>query len=294
MLDYTKFDHARAYVGEGVKLHYRTAGEGETVLLVHGWLGTSYTWRHVAPRLVAAGFRVVAPDMRGYGDSDKPATGYDGLALVEDLRQLLAQAGASGPAHVVGWDMGALPAFLFAAHYPAEVATLTYLDEPLPAVNLAELTTFRKETHGGYWHFGFNYAPDLPEALITGREREFWQYLHGLMLFNPAAITDEDLREYLRTYAAPGGIRGSVGWYRAALTTTDQFVDVIARGKLTLPVLGYGGQYGTAGVKEQLAAVAEHVEGGIIPNCGHMVAEEAPEFLTNALIHFFQRRAQPV
>ncbi|WP_052732741.1 alpha/beta fold hydrolase [Hymenobacter terrenus] len=189
--------------------------------------------------------------------------------------------------------MGALLAFLFAAHHPAEVASLTYLDEPLPAVNLAEMTTFRKETFGGYWHFGFNHAADLPEMLITGREREFWQYLHGLMLFNPAAITDEDRREYLRTYAAPGGIRGSVGWYRDALTTTDRFAEVIARGKLTLPVLGYGGQYGTSYVKEQLAAVAENVEGGIIPNCGHMVAEEAPEFLTEALLRFFQRTASP-
>lgn len=292
-MTYADFDHARAYVNGGVKLHYRTAGEGPTVLLVHGWMGTSYTWRHVAPALVAAGYRVIAPDMRGYGDSDKPATGYDGLTLVEDLRQLLTQTAATGPVHVVGWDMGALPAFLLAAHHPAEVASLTYLDEPLPAVNLAEMTTFRQETYGGYWHFGFNHALDLPEVLITGREREFWQYLHGLMLFNPAAITDADRAEYLRTYAAPGGVRGSVGWYRDALTTTEQFAEVIARGKLTLPVLGLGGQYGTSYTYAQLATVAEHVEGGIIPNCGHMVAEEAPEYLTQALLAFFSRESEP-
>ncbi|WP_052732742.1 alpha/beta fold hydrolase [Hymenobacter terrenus] len=85
-----------------MKLHYRAAGIGKIVLLIHGWLGTSHTWRHVAPRLVDAGFRVIAPDMRGYGDSDKPATGYDGLTLVEDLRQLLAQTNSAGPVHVVG------------------------------------------------------------------------------------------------------------------------------------------------------------------------------------------------
>jgi pimeloyl-ACP methyl ester carboxylesterase len=293
-MNYTNFEHGRAYVNGGVKLHYRSAGEGNTVLLLHGWLGTSYTWRHVAPLLVEAGFRVVAPDMRGYGDSDKPSTGYDGLTLVEDVRQLLAQTASTSPVHVVGWDMGALPAFLYAAHFPSEVLSLTYLDEPLPGVNLADMTTFRKETFGGYWHFGFNHAADLPEMLISGHEREFWQYLHGLMLFNPASITDEDRQEYLRTYAGPGGIRGSVGWYRDALTTTDQFAEVIARGKLTLPVLGLGGQYGTSYVYDQMKAVAEHVEGGIIPNCGHMVAEEAPEFLANAMVSFFRRLGQPV
>ncbi|WP_310397886.1 alpha/beta fold hydrolase [Hymenobacter sp.] len=86
-MNFSDFDHARAYVNGGVKLHHRSAGTGPTVVLVHGWLGTSYTWRHVAPRL-AAHHRVLVPDMRGYGDSEKPASGYDGLALVEDLRGL--------------------------------------------------------------------------------------------------------------------------------------------------------------------------------------------------------------
>lgn len=287
-MDFKKFKQAKFFVN-GIRLHVRYAGEGQPVLLMHGWLGTSYSWRHVAPELVEAGYRVICPDMRGNGDSEKPASGYDGLTLVEDMRQLLSQLGVKGKVHVAGWDMGALPAYLFAATYPDEVASLTYIDEPLPSVNLHTLTTFTKENFGGYWHFGFNSAEHLPELLIHGRERQFWNYLYSLMLFNPASITEEDKDEYMRTYAAAGGIRGSVGWYKDALITTDQFAAAIAKGKLTLPVMGIGGQYGTPYTQSQLAAISDNVQGGIIPDCGHMVAEEQPAALVNYLLEFLKK-----
>ena len=126
-MQFLQFSHLKCFVN-GIRLHVRMAGEGQPVLLMHGWLGTSYSWRHVAPKLVAAGYQVICPDMRGNGDSDKPLSGYDGLTLVEDMRQMLPQLGVTGKVHVAGWDMGALPAYLFAATYPNEVASLTYID----------------------------------------------------------------------------------------------------------------------------------------------------------------------
>lgn len=290
-MEFKDFKQSKYFIN-GLRMNVRYAGTGEAVLLMHGWLGTSYTWRHVAPKLVEAGYMVICPDMRGYGDSDKPASGYDGLTLVNDMRQLLAQAGVNGKAHIVGWDMGALPAYLFAATHPGEAASLTYIDEPLPSVNLHTLTTFTKENSGGYWHFGFNSADHLPELLIAGRERQFWNYLYNLMLFNPASITEEDKDEYMRTYAAAGGIRGSVGWYKDALVTTDQFAEAIGRGKLSLPVMGIGGQFGTPYTQAQLSAISDNVHGGIISNCGHMVAEEQPEALVKHLLDFFNQALQ--
>lgn len=287
-MKFTDFSHEKAVVN-GVNLHYRQAGSGDPILLMHGWLGTSYTWRHVAPALAEKGYQVIVPDMRGYGDSEKPLNGYDGLTLVEDMRSLLQVLGLTRKIHVAGWDMGALPAFLFAATYPDEVASLIYLDEPLPSVNLHQVTAFTKETRGGYWHFGFNMARDLPELLIAGKEKEFFDYLYGLMLYNPASINEADKAEYLRTYAAAGGIRGSVGWYRDALTTTDQFAYAIAKGKLQVPVLAYGGEFATAYTKVQMEPFADVLEGGIIPNCGHMVAEEAPDFLVEKLTAFLEK-----
>lgn len=279
------FEHHRAYVN-GVRLHFRKAGSGDPVLLLHGWLGTSYTWRKVAPAL-AQHYTVIVPDLRGYGDSEKPETGYDGLNQVEDMRQLLQQLDLIQP-HVVGHDMGALPAYLYAATYPEEVKSLVYLDEPLPGFNLHEFTVFSRETFGGYWHFGFNYAKDLPELLITGKERQFLEYLFNLMLYDPSSISEEDKAEYLRTYAGAGGVRGSCGCYRAALQTTEQF-KAAGQTKLKLPVLAYGGQFAIPATKEQMLMVAENVEGGVIPNCGHLVPEEAPEFLTAKLLDFFSR-----
>lgn len=286
-MEFQDFKHFRCFVN-GIRIHFRIAGTGKPVLLLHGWLGTSYTWRHVAPKLVETGYMVLCPDMRGYGDSDKPGSGYDGMSLVEDLRAALQQLQVQEKVHVVGWDMGALPAYLFAAHFPEEVASLTYIDEPLPSVNLHGFTTFSKENFGGYWHFGFNHAAHLPELLIKGKEREFWNYLYSLMLYNPSAITEEDKDEYLRTYSGAGGISGSVGWYRAALETTEQFRAAIQKGKLNLPVMGIGGQYGSAYTQAQLSAISDNVKGGIIPDCGHMVAEEQPGALLDMLIPFYK------
>ncbi len=286
-MKFKDFEHHKLFVNN-TRLHIRKAGSGTPIFLVHGWLGTSYTWRKVAPELVDEGFMVICPDMRGYGDSDKPENGYDGLNLVEDLRAIAEQFEIKEKVHVVGWDMGALPTYLYAAKYPEEVATITYLDEPLPSVNLHQFTTFTKENHGGYWHFGFNSAVDLPETLISGKEREFWNYLYGLMLFNPSAISEKDKDEYMRTYASKAGIRGSVGWYKDALTTTEQFASAIQKGKIVVPVLALGGQFGSAYAYEQLKPYCENIRGGVIPNCGHMIAEERPDYLVDELLKFYK------
>lgn len=284
---FKQFEHHRAFVN-GTRIHYRVAGDGEPVLLMHGWLGTSYYWRFVAPVLVDNGYKVIIPDMRGYGDSDKPISGYDGENLVEDMRQLMKQAGITEKIHVVGWDMGALPAYLYAANYPDEVKTLSYLDEPLPSVNIGQLSTFGGMIGTGLWHFGFNATSDLPETLIRGKEKEFIDFFYGIMLYNPESISEEDKQEYLRTYTMPGGIRGSNGWYRDLLLTTEQFKTAIAKGKIKQPVLAYGGQFSLPMTKDQLSLISDNVTGGLIPNCGHMVAEEAPEFLAQELIKFFK------
>ncbi|QCW99468.1 alpha/beta hydrolase [Aggregatimonas sangjinii] len=286
-MTFENFEHIKLFVNN-TRLHIRKAGEGKVILLVHGWLGTSYTWRKVAPKLVENGYMVICPDMRGYGDSDKPNNGYDGLNLVEDLRAILKQLQITEKVNVVGWDMGALPTFLYAAKFPEELASITYMDEPLPSVNLHKFTTYNRENHGGYWHFGFNSAIDLPETLILGKEREFWSYLHGLMLYNPAAVSEEDMDEYMRTYANSAGIRGSVGWYRDALETTDQIAEAIENGKITVAVLALGGEYGSSYTHSQLEPYCERIEGGIIPDCGHMIAEEKPEDLLEQLLKFYK------
>jgi pimeloyl-ACP methyl ester carboxylesterase len=121
----------------GVRLHYLLGGNpnGPPVLLWHGFLSTSYAWRKVMPAMEDAGLAVLVPDMRGYGDSDKPAgtEGYDARALAEEFRALVREIGfgAGRPLTLVAHDMGAPPALLWAADHPEEVAGLLYIEVPV-------------------------------------------------------------------------------------------------------------------------------------------------------------------
>jgi pimeloyl-ACP methyl ester carboxylesterase len=140
------FSHRRAHV-DGVQLHYVIGGKGDAVVLLHGWLGTWYTWRKVMP-LLSEHYTVIVPDVRGYGDSDKPDAGYDARTIGREIRGLVRQLGFER-VFVVGHDMGALPALAYAAEFPGEVRGLVYMDEPLPGYNLQEFLTPTRRTAAG-------------------------------------------------------------------------------------------------------------------------------------------------
>lgn len=159
----------------GQMLHVVEQGGGVPILLVHGWMGSSYHWRHVMP-LLAQSHRVVAIDCRGYGDSDKPYDGYDGETIAEDLRQVAETLRLDRPI-VIGHDMGALPALLFAAGHPEAVRGLVYVDEPLPGYNLDSFTAFNRDNPFVYWWFSFNAQPHLPALMWAGKEAELVEFL---------------------------------------------------------------------------------------------------------------------
>jgi pimeloyl-ACP methyl ester carboxylesterase len=265
-------------------LAYKTVGQGPPILLVHGWMGKGYSWRKLAP-LLAPHAQVIMPDMRGYGDSGKPSHGYDACTLKTDLQTLIAVLGVGKPV-VVGHDMGAMPSFMYAAENPDDIAALCYLDEPLPGYNLDQYTIFA-EPLGGFWWFGMNWTPELCELLIEGKEREYMEMLMTSMIADKSALTSEDFDEYLRTYKGREGIAGSVGWYRAALISTEQMRNA-GRLPASLPLLALGGEYGISGTFEQMKLVHDKPAGGVIAACGHLIAEEKPEELANALLGFMK------
>ena len=136
---------ATAKVGD-ISIHYWRGGdpEGRPILLWHGFLSTSYAWREVVPLLISDGYSIMVPDMRGFGDTDKPAgeDGYDGRALANEFRALVQQTKfANGkPLIIAAHDMGAPPALLWAADYPDEIEALLYIEAP---VMLSEILTNR-------------------------------------------------------------------------------------------------------------------------------------------------------
>jgi pimeloyl-ACP methyl ester carboxylesterase len=271
----------------GVRYNVHLWGDpaAPAIVLMHGWMGTSHTWRKLAPLLAPNRF-VIVPDMRGHGGSDKPEAGYDAVSLAADIRGIMQHLGV-GRAHVVGHDMGALVAFVFAGTYPDATLSMTYLDEPLVGFNLEPFTAYREETHGGYWHFGFNTAPGLAELLIAGKEQAFVDWIVPLMHApNPGAVTAEDRRIYADSLRSPNGIAGSVGWYRATFETARQ-MRAVGEAGFTVPVMAWGGEFGVPVTHAQFDAIPGETAGGIIPGAGHLLPEEVPEVLAQAFDAFF-------
>ena len=161
--------HHRVEVN-GIRLYYITAGYGEPVVLLHGFPETSYAWRKIIPALSTL-FTVIAPDLRGCGDSDRPDSGYDKRTVAEDIHQLILHLNL-GPINLVSHDVGMMVGYAYAAAYPTEVRRLVLMEAALPGLGLEDLYDAAK--YPRMWHLPLFEAPNgLAEALITGREKMF-------------------------------------------------------------------------------------------------------------------------
>ena len=279
---------------DDVRLHYWIGGDpaGPPVVLWHGFLSTGYAWREVAPALAAAGMAVLIPEMRGYGDSDKPEgiEGYDARTLAEEMRALVASIGFGGgrPLILAAHDMGALPALIWSADHPAEVTGLLYIEAPVMLGDvLRNIIAYTPEAmaKGSMWWWILPLAPGVPERLIVGNERAFlgWFY-DGEATVNKAAFPPSVVDEVLRTFAGREGVLGSLGIYRAAFTSIEQTEPLMVR-KVTVPVTAIGGEKGLGSkVGEMVSLVAECVTAYTIPGCGHFVPEEQPDAVTSQVL----------
>jgi pimeloyl-ACP methyl ester carboxylesterase len=197
-----------------VSLHHWSGGDpdGTPVLLWHGFVETSYGWRVVAPILVEAGCSVLIPDMRGYGDSDKPegTAGYDARSLANEFRGLVAATGFGGsrPLVIAAHDMGAPPALIWAADHPQEVQTLVYIDEPVMLGEVIRgLITYQPQQanrFGSLWWWTLPFAPGAAEKIIVGNERGWLEWFYEFGHSNPPG---EVIDEYLRTFSGREGVR---------------------------------------------------------------------------------------
>src|SRR5918995_1865651 len=274
-IDNVTFSHNMVSVN-GIQLHYVTGGQGDPIVLLHGWPETWYEWRHIMPAL-AKNYTVIAPDLRGLGDSSKPLSGYDGNTTAEDIYQLLSKLGLNQKIYLVGHDVGVLTAYSYAASHPNNVSKLVILDvPPLPPPGFENCC----------WWFSFHQTPDIPEMLTAGNEREYLSWFYRFA-YNPEAITEDDIDRYVASYSAPGGMRAGFEYYRAFPITLEQNREH-ANVKLPMPVLALGGEYsfGSAAL-DSMKSLATDVRGGVVPFSGHWIAEEQPEYLIEQLTTFF-------
>jgi pimeloyl-ACP methyl ester carboxylesterase len=260
-------------------LHHIEMGAGPIVVLLHGWPQTSWAWRKVMP-LLATRYRVIAIDTPGLGRSEPPANGYDKRSLARDVHSLLEELGHS-EINLVGHDLGAAIAYAYARQFPGEVRRLAVMDDPIPG--LADWDAVKGKWPR--WHFAFNALPSLPEALVGGRELTFLGWFYG-NAFQKGAIAEEDARLYVTAYARPSALHAGFEYYRAFdRDAADNRADV---GRLEMPVLALGGDHSPwrTYLHEQLKDLASMIEGEVVPECGHFIPEEQPEWLARRLIEF--------
>jgi microsomal epoxide hydrolase len=281
------FEHRFATV-DGVRLHYVSGGkaDGDAVLLLAGFPESWFAWRKVMP-LLAARYRIIAPDLPGQGDSDRPADGYDTRSLANSIHGLMQQLSISRY-FLAAHDIGAWVAYPYAALFGDEVRRVALMDAGIPGITLPDTLPTAPDRAWRTWHFGFHAIPDLPEALIAGREREYLDWFLRRKAANPGAFSDADLDEYLRVFRKDGGLRAGLAYYRAAALSAQQNRDLCAQGKLAMPVLALGADQGSImDMATALRAFAAEVYGATVTHCGHFLPEEQPEAVAGELKSFF-------
>jgi pimeloyl-ACP methyl ester carboxylesterase len=268
----------------GTKLRYVSAGtKGSPVLLVHGFPETWWTFHKLIP-LLAANHRVYAVDLRGFGDSDNGPGDYDSKTSAEDLHQLIEELNV-GPVHLTGQDISGATVFRLAATHPEDVLSFTAIEMGLPGFGLEALADV---THGGTWHIGVLAAPEIPEMLLAGREREFLgQFAFPAMSATPGAITDTDIDEFVRTYSRPDAWRGAIGLYQSMLQEGDEIAALVTDHKLNIPVLAIGAGGGEMTFATMSQVSSDPVRSVTLQGVGHYAALEAPDQVADALLDFF-------
>lgn len=263
----------------GTRLHYLTAGKGDLLLLLHGYAQNSHMWRPLIPKL-AKTHTVIAPDLRGFGESAKPDAGYDKKTMAQDVHALAASLGHPRAA-VVGHDIGLMVAYAYAAQYPTEVERICLMDAFLPGVGDWKSVWLLRDL----WHFHF--YGKTPLALVEGRERIYFEHFWNDFAADPAhSVSEADRRFYAAAYAKPGGMRAGFEVFRAFEQDAKDFAGFAAT-KLTMPMLVLSGEKaGGQFLIDQARLVDDNVEGVIIKGSGHWLIDEAPDQVMAKLVAF--------
>src|SRR5712671_2536933 len=262
---------------DGAVIHVRVGGSGPAVLMLHGFGDTGDMWAPLAARLVAD-HTVVVPDLRGMGLSSHPESGYDKKTQAGDIVRVLDKLNIR-KVDLVTHDIGIMVGYAFAAQFPDRVIGWVVMDAPLPGIGPWD-EIIRSPA---LWHFNFR-GPDV-ERLVKGRERIYLDRFWNELSANPKGIDEATRRHYAQLYARPGAMHSAF---------TQDAIDnkaFVAKGKLTMPVLGIGGDksFGT-GVADGLRFVATDVSSQVIANSGHWLMEEQPAATIAAILAFVNKK----
>lgn len=277
-------------VVDGVRIHYVAGGNphGETLVLLAGFPESWYSWRKIMPAL-ADHYWIIAPDLPGQGDSDKPLEGYDTQSLATAVHSLLQQLDVKDY-YLAAHDVGAWVAYPYAVLFGDEIKKLAILDAGIPGITLPDALPHSSDKSWRTWHFAFHAIADLPEELIAGKERIYLNWFLRRKTAAPDAFTEEDINEYLRIFTQSGAVRAGMAYYRALGLSSRQNAHFKTLGKLTTPVLAFSAEQGSiADMATPLRPYFENVEGVMIENSGHFLQEEQPEAIAKEFRNFFKQ-----
>jgi pimeloyl-ACP methyl ester carboxylesterase len=266
----------------GVKLHYLSAGKGDPVILLHGYAQNSHMWRPLIVEL-AKTHLVIAPDLRGFGQSEKPLNGYTKKAMAQDIHALARSLGFP-KAVVVGHDIGLMVAYAYAAQYPTEVNRIVLMDAFLPGVGDWTSVWLLRDL----WHFHF--YGDTPLKLVAGRERIYFEHFWNDFAADPKhSVPETDRRFYAKAYAQPGAMRAGFEVFRAFEQDAKDFAE-FAQTKLTMPMLVLAGEKASGNfLIEQGRLVDTNVQGVMVKGSGHWLMDEAPQQVIPQLVAFINK-----
>ena len=276
--------------GDGIFLHVAQAGSGPPVILLHGFPENWRTWKHQIPALTAAGFAVLAPDLRGYNESDRPSQreAYHLKHLVADVAALVRATGRER-AHVVGHDWGGILAWTFAGAHPELLDRLVILNAP-------HLDIYRRLARGPSrqllrsWYVLLFRIPRLSEWALSARNFHLIRDLFRRQPFK-SAFSDGETEAYIQALAKPGALTAALNWYRE--NAAPDAVHLARSARVDAPTLVIWGERDTSlGIEllDDLKRVAPRVRVHRITNASHWVQNEAPDEVNRVLIEFLSAR----
>jgi len=266
----------------GVNIHYVTGGQGEPLLLIHGFGQNWFMWNRLLPEL-SKHFTIIAPDLRGLGESAKPETGYDKKTMAADLHGLVKKLGYTN-VNVAGHDIGLMVAYAYAAQYGNEVKKIAFLDALLPGIEPVWSNLKEK-----LWWFGF-FAWPASGKVVDGKEREFLSNFWPVVGHVNNAFTKEESEEFIRAYSVKGSTTGTFHWFAAFEQDAKDNLEFM-KNKLSMPVLTIGGEYQSAPfLGDHFKKVAINVKEIKIMGAGHWLVQEQTEPVLKGLMDFFMTK----
>jgi pimeloyl-ACP methyl ester carboxylesterase len=284
----------------GLRMQVLEAGpaDGPLVILLHGFPELSESWREVIPMLTAAGYRAVAPDLRGYGGTERPENGYDLDTLANDVVELARHLQPDKPVHLVGHDWGGLIAYHVAATHPEVVDRLAVINAPHPAVFARDI--WKPAQLLSSWYIFFFQLPYLPERLLSARKGGLVSRLLRRAMVDPERVPKGKLAEYEANFSTLEAARAAINYYRQGFRRTMSprgLREMQSYPRIRAPFLLIWGEQDAALRKTLTKGLGRYFElrpvVHYLPEEGHFVPLEAPEKVAALLIeHFSEERRE--